>query len=508
MKSQNTVSVDSRYHRALYLYRGFSGIDATSSDINLEELEAQAFVACDNLWCSPNGYLTNERPMAALGKEQSAISHARFYAGRQTAVAYAARMAGYTELRVLDRPLANKPRWPRKTTVASCIFNRKAVFVGGTDLAPEVFDGTAWHPLTSSDAQGASICCTVSNRLVLSGYARNGTEIIVSRVNREDVLESDEEPGETSVIKAIRLNIANMIGTADVVRGLASFESNKLAIFTNDQVLIYDAPVDYTQWKIVDGANINVGTVSHNTIAAIGDEVFFCSRAGVHALRRSSLNGSTVFTRPLSAKIEALYRRLVASVANPEDISACFDRDNGRYTIMFPVNAELTYRLSLDIAPRGAEQSESMGNWTLSRYAGLTCGDSLAGNTVFGSLAGLMLLGSEYADGARGLGEAVTPILWHGDFASPKQSHALMLVASGNGRVVVRAESETGRELSEVSFDVADQGVDRPVFGVPLTQQFERPFRHAYTGVRLRVRVEAGPGQVRIFAIGVRLREI
>lgn len=513
MKAQSSTSLfDPRSaaarQAAVRLYRGFSGLNTATSEIALESPDAQALTALDNLWCSPRGYLSNERPIERLGKEAAAISHARFYAARADAVAYAARLAGRTELRVLDRPTLTAPTWPRLTAVASCVFNRKTVFAGGGTLAPEVFDGNGWSKLTSSEAQGARYACAVSNRLVLAGYDRNPTEIIVSRVNREDVLPADEEPGETSVIKAIRVNVANLIGTADVIRGIASFESNKLAVFTGDRVLVYLAPVDATQWDLDERVNINVGTLSHNTIAAIGDEVFFCSRVGVHSLRRSSINGTTVFTQPLSAVLEETYRRLVAQVKDPSTISACFDRDNGRYTIFFPVNDNLTYRLALDISPRLQEQAETIGFWSMSSFAGLTCGDSLGGFTAFGSVAGLYALGAEYAaSGLRGAGEARTPVLWHGDMLAVKQSHTLILYASGSGRVVVTAESETGRELSATVFELAapDQA---DVLGVPLAQQFERPFQHSYSGLRFRVRIEQGESQVRIFAIGVRLREI
>jgi len=492
---------------ALRLYRGFSGLNTATSEIALESPDAQALTELDNLWCSPRGYLSNERPIVQLGKERAAISHARFYASRPDAVVYAARLAGRTELRVLDRPTLAAPTWPRNVVAASSVFNRKVIFTGGGTLAPEVFNGSGWSQLTSSEAQGARYACAVSNRLVLAGYDRNPTEIIVSRVNREDVLPADEIDGENSVIKAIRVNVANLIGTADVVTGIASFESNKLAVFTSDRVLVYLAPADATQWDLDERVNINVGALSHGTIAAIGDEVFFCSRVGVHSLRRSSINGTTVFTQPLTAVVEETYRRLVAQVRDPSAISACFDRDNGRYTIFFPVNDNLTYRLAIDISPRLQEQAETIGFWSLSSFAGLTCGDSLGGFTAFGSVAGLYSLGAEYAtSGLRGEGVARTPVLWHGDVLALKQSHSMILYASGAGRVVVTAENETGRELSAVVFELAAPG-RADSLGVPLPQQFERPWQHSYSGLRLRVKIEQGAAQVRVFAIGVRLRE-
>lgn len=502
MKSQNSTG------QSVKLYRGFAGIDAAASEVNMETPDAQALVSLDNAWCSPYGYLSNERPITPVGDEQSAVSHVRFYAGRVRAVVYAARLAGRTNLRVLDRPGAAQPEWPADVSPASCVFNNKTIVVGGRALMPQAFDGTSWSELSSDDAKGAKFSCVVSNRLVLAGFDRNKTEIIVSRVDREDILASDEEPGESSVIKAFRINVANLLGTADEIKGVAAFETNKLAIFTNDRTIVYSAPADQTQWQLDPRVNVNVGTISHNTIAASGDEVFFCSRVGVHALRRSSLNGETVFTRPLSRRVERIYRRLVGMVRNKADISAMFDPDNGRYTVFFPVGA-VCHRLSLDVSPRATEDSDSIGMWSLSSFAGLTCGDALAGNSVFGSASGLMTLGAEYDSGPRGAGAAVTPILWHGDILSIKQSHTLLLHASGNGRVVVRAESESGRDLGAVAFDIATEGEPRTdVAGVPLLEQFERPFSNSYTGLKLTIEIEDGNEQVRIFAVGIRQKEI
>jgi len=45
------------------------------------------------------------------------------------------------------------------------------------------------------------------------------------------------------------------------------------------------------------------------------------------------------------------------------------------------------------------------------------------------------------------------------------------------------------------------------VLGVPLVRQFEQPFQHTYSGLRLRVKIEDGADQVRVFAFGVRLRK-
>ena len=81
-----------------------------------------------------------------------------------------------------------------------------------------------------------------------------------------------------------------------------------------------------------------------------------------------------------------------------------------------------------------------------------------------------------------------------------------MLYASGAGTVTVFAEDETRRELNVKVFELGAEG-RADVLGVPLVRQFEQPFQHTYSGLRLRVKIEDGADQVRVFAFGVRLRK-
>lgn len=504
MKSQSTTPA------RLQLYKGFAGLNTTTSDVAAENKDAQPFASIDNLWCSPQGgYLSNESPLSRIGPEQDHVSHIRFYASRPKAFAYAARMGGYTELRVAETGGKSAIRLPREAAIASCVFNRKVIFTFGG--VPQSFDGFVFAELTASDAKGAKFCCSVANRLVLAGYDAAPTELVISRVNDENTLASDEDPGESSVIKAFRLNVGNLLGTADYITGIAAFESNRLAVFTNDRVLVYVADSDYTKWDLDERVNVNVGAVSHNTIAPVGDEVFFCSRSGVHALQRSSQNGLTVFTQPISRRVQESYRRLLKQADSPAAVSAFFDSDNGRYTVFFPIGGGAVQRLTVDIGqqiPTSAVPDPTQTwPWAASSYAGLTCGDALAGYTAFGSRMGVYGLGVEYETGSRGEGVATTPILWHGDIIEPKQSHALVLYASGTGTVTVDATDEMGRQINSVRFELTGDGDSRSDT-VPLPSQFQKPFQHTYSGLRLRVKIHAGTEQVRIFALGVRLREI
>jgi hypothetical protein len=215
------------------------------------------------------------------------------------------------------------------------------------------------------------------------------------------------------------------------------------------------------------------------------------------------LNGTTTFTTPMSDEITELYQSLLAQVANVEDISAYFNQQEGRLHVFFPVNELLSYRLSAALTPPQDEQATTRARWSLSTYAGPTCGHYLAGRATMGTIEGLYNVEPWYSErGSRGPGSAELPILWHGDILNPKQTHMFVLYASGAGKVTVQVHDESMRSLGpDIVFELPDK--DQALYyGVPLQQQFVRPFRHKYAGLRAKLKIESAKG-VRVFGVGV-----
>jgi hypothetical protein len=483
------------------LYTSFSGLNTSRSDVSLERPEAQPFSEMDNLYCSSNGYLSNESPIVQVGADRAYISHFRFMnAGGATGV-YAARIAGGTSLRAYGSPYNAEKVWPKDATVTSTMFNGVALLAGGQD-AMYSFDGTEFKTITSESIKKGRYVAQVQNRVVVAGFDTNPNEIVLSRVNKETIYPSDEGPNEASVLRAARFNVQNLLGNGDRIRGIASFEANKLAIFTGDRMLAYIADPDFTLWTLDTRLVVRYGTLSHKSIVNVGDELYFCSRAGVHSLRRSGLNGNTVFTMPMTQDIQELYQKLVAMVSDEEDISAYFHPEDGRLHIFFPVNSLISYRLSATLTPAMGEDQVTKVRWALTTFAGTTCGDNLAGRTIYGSISGLWQSNAWYSDnGTRGEGYAMTPILWHKDLFNEKQAKQLVVYASGVGRITVQAWDETGRQLSTHLFDLPD--VDQAAyFGVPLQRQFTSKFEHQYVGVKLKVSIKSDK-MIRVFGLGV-----
>ena len=55
----------------------------------------------------------------------------------------------------------------------------------------------------------------------------------------DEIFAAEETKALTEVTRADFLDLANVLGSADEITGLARFESNRLAIFTNDQTIVF-----------------------------------------------------------------------------------------------------------------------------------------------------------------------------------------------------------------------------------------------------------------------------
>lgn len=492
-----------------FLYAGFTGLSTARSDVSMENAEAQPIVAMDNMWCSPKGYLANEAGMTRFhAAENGCISHVRQVAVNSDLTVYSVRQAGGTSLRMVGALARSENIWPKDAVVSSTVFAGVPIIAGGSG-APVYFDGHSFREITSADVKGGKYLCVSQNRLIVAGFDEPGreNEIAISRVNDPTRFASDEDVAEASVLKGVRLNIGSMVDENEVICGIAPFDSSRLAIFTTDRVLVYKTDPDYTQWGLDTSGTVRIGALSHNSIMATEREILFCSRYGVHSMRRSVMNGVGLFTLPLSDEVTELYQELAAKVPNQADISAYYSQAEARLHVFFPVNNLMSYRLSAALTPPTNEQSATAARWALSSHAGQTCGHSLAGRAVVGTIAGMFTVDRWAAvGGARGVGTAELPILWHRDILGPKKSHAFVLYASGAGRVTVECFDEAMRNLGpSLLFDLPASG-QANYYGVPLQSQFLRPFQHSYSGIRVRLKVESDHG-VRIFAVGILVKK-
>ena len=243
--------------------------------------------------------------------------------------------------------------------------------------------------------------------------------------------------------------------------------------------------------------------MSHNTIVNAGADLLFCSRSGVHSVRRSVTNGISVFTVPLSEKIDILYRSLVRQVEDQTKINAVFDPDENQYHVFFPITESLSKRLTFTISP--AKQIES--KWSTATFLNARCGAFLGGRLVYGTSGGIHeILNIEDVGEATPEIEVITPTLWLGSITDVTTIHSIILQAAGTGTLLVEIrDTYTNEIIYSQTLEIEDQVVDDSFSDNPLPQQYERKVERRATGVRI-VFKSLGTGLLRVvgFALYVR----
>jgi hypothetical protein len=492
-------------------YQAFMGLDTSRDDTAMETNNNQHLVVLDNGYCDWRGQIVRD-PAIRFRAGDHKVIHARFFAPGQ--ICWAERRGDGVWLSSELNHTVN-PNWPRSARPTSTIFNRRAHFFAAA-LTPKFYDGAAWRETNSAYLKliRPAFGVTVARRLAVAGIIGQETVVDFSRVDNDDYFSEDEPGDSNNVLRAARLDVGNLLDNADRITGLGSFEQSGLAIFTSDRCLIYQIDPDLSRWQIDNRANIRIGCISHNTIANAGSDILFCSRTGVHSVSRSQDNGITVFSQPMSQKVELLYRQLVLSVDDLQDISAVWDQDQSQYHIYFPQkNSDQTLRLTLTLAPGEDQQAGTrmmpLPKWSTGSGFNATCGAFLAGRLAIGTNEGVYdVLDPEIETNEATTPKLVvtTPILWQGALDSDKESTALIVQAAGKGELLIEAFNDRNQDLGTLRVDLSDADDNVAFTSLPLNQQYELKFDRRYRGLRLRF-TATGVGLFRLSGFAVVLRK-
>lgn len=474
-----------------HAYFKFSGIDTKLDPMTMDVGEGQPLIGLHNAFCDKNGQITLDNGMNKV-LEANNVIHIRHF--DFNTLCWAERMAGGIQLRTSRGDITGF-LFLRPAIITSTVFNRKVQFYAYGSV-PREFDGVIWSefPAASMRALGPAYGVSVSRRLVLAGCVGDETTLYISRVDNHAVFPAEEDAKSTSVLKAGTINIANLLGTSDIITGLATFEQNRLLVFTHDRTFIYVTDPDLENWGLDERANVNVGCVSHNSIANAGTDVLFCSRYGVHSIRRSADNGIMVYSYPMSEDVESLYRSLFTSVSDPQDINATWDQDDGQYHIYFPQSDGLqTLRLSMTM-------TDDKPRWNTGDFLLARCADALGGQLMLGTVSGIykstrltrtlgnastITTGADYP-----VAKVTTPILWNGTMTQTKSAYSLLIQATGQGTITIRARNEAGTELFATQLDIS--ATDNGSYSTaPLDESYEIRFEIRYRGVQLQFEIAA-----------------
>lgn len=483
----------------VFSYDNFMGLDAYRDAFSLDTGKEQYLTTSLNAFSDFRGVILMDAG-ATKRAGSAVIDHINFVGSDITCWS---QIDGSAISLSSERGHTVQDAFPLSGTVNSTIFGRKAYFFC-QDQQLRIYDGMSWRKSTSQNDPRPGFGVSVQRRLATAGYLSDPTAVYFTRADNGDIFPDDEIDNSTNVLKAYKLDVANQLSTSDSIQGLGVFEKTNLVIFTSDQALIYAIDPDYTKIQIIDKSTINVGTVSHRTIAEAGADLLFCSRHGVHSLRRSETNGISIYTTPLSHSVELMYRKLYKRTPIKSQISAYYDQDRGQYHIFFPFGPQLCDRLTLTINP----VADGVHKWSTGDFLRARCGARLGDQMVWGTPGGVYnILSIEETDGELYPTAVIeTPVLWNGSLNDIKNSHSIVVQASGQGTIKIEGFDERGRALSTKMVNI-DDGLSDDSFGdVPLNRQYENKFEHRYRGLRLRFTVE-GKGLIRIAGFAVLVRK-
>ena len=486
-------------------YENFQGLDTSRDITSLDTGKKQHLSNLVNATCDWRGQIVRD-PACEYRTGSGTITHARFFS--PTEVCWSERTGKSTNL-ISDRDHVIEDAYPYGASIASTVFNQKVIFFS-RDNDIYSYNGIKFEKNRSPFAArlAPSFGTSIQRRLAVAGISGRETEIHISRVDEENIFAEDESDDSTNVLRAGFIDIANLLGSADQITGLGSFEQNRLAVFTADRTIIYRIDPDIDKWVIDENANIHIGCASHNTIVNAGTDLIFCSRSGIHSIKRSEGNGILVFSYSLSDKVDLLYRALFKTVEDPSEISAVFDQDESQYHVFFPQpGGVICKRLTLSLNP---EAGEPQPKYSIGDFLNARCGAFLGGSLVYGTTGGLynvLNIESEKETAFTPEMEVVTPLLWHGSLTDTKQTQSLIIQAAGRGTLEVTAQDVDGRELGSLVVDVDDQSDDNYFSDVPLSKQYERKWSHRYKAAQYRFKSIGGTGLLRLIGFAVTTRK-
>ena len=488
-----------------YVQSNFVGLDSSLDDNAKDIKDAQPLAVLNNAYCDWRGQISripaSQRVIAAGN-----VRHVRFYSSDEDElnISYAEDNGAFISLKSDKDNVQVEDVYPTNAIVTSTVFAGKAHITSQQGYMYS-FDGNAFRQNESESIGILSpkYVCSVNRRLCVAGLIGRRTEVQLTRIDTDNVFPDDEELEEENVLRAGFIEIQNILGNADEIKGIAAFEQDRLAIFTQSKCLIYVIPPDITQWALDDKANINIGTISHNTIKQAGTDLIFCSERGVHTIQRSRENGIMVYADILSKKVDLIYRALLRQVTDKELINAVWDYETNQYHIFFPISSTKTTRLTLTMT--GNE--ENAYSWSTSDFINASCGDVQGGRLVLGANGGVYEVADVEQDDEE-LSDVVmqveTPILWHGSMTEDKQSHGFYLHASGQGDLLVEITDNHGNPILAYNLEIEDDS-DGSFPDNPVVRQYERRFEARYRGIKVKL-TSQGKGLIRISAIGFTVR--
>lgn len=328
--------------RKLFSYNRFIGLDTVTSPSNMSE---RFLVRLENAYVDFRGQIVRGPLMEKPLTTNSGLSANRVnpvlqiaHYGDQDFVQYFFQEASngtvtatnfkdvVTQTNMFTSDLTLTP--PRVITPISIVnFDQKQfAFMAGHD--PYYYTGAAFtNAATLSGNQYSSLAAypkggmavNILNRLVVAGIPGRETEIHISAQDSFTDWRTNTSSGTTpNATDGAIIDVKNQFTSKDTIKGLAVLEGDKLVVFGQNETLVYLADTNINLWEIARDFRVPIGIFGRNTAVNVGTDVFFCSRFGIHSLKRAA-SGLTLETKTFTREVEDLYQQMVRLTPSATD---------------------------------------------------------------------------------------------------------------------------------------------------------------------------------------------
>jgi hypothetical protein len=373
--------------------------------------------------------------------------------------------------------------------------NKEFVLVG-YGIAPLSWDGAAWLSEDAAWPAGVRGECgaALMARLVTGAYGPDYTEIAVTKAGALDFTVG------AGAGDGARFDIRDDLTAQDRIKGLGVFEGNKLAIFCQNETLLYVADPDINNWQLLRDFRVPIGTIGRRTIKRVGNDLFFASKFGVHSIRRA-VNGITLESITFSRVIQDIYFRCLQNLPPPGqwEPRAVWDPNKGHYHLMMPqllAGAIYWARFTFTIEPAGRQPHLS---WGFTPNAGWSDGSYFNGKMVMAvPSVGLCDDDMRYETDTSRM-RARTAVLYQGSPQREKNYKRLLVRASGDAKFRIRAFNQ---DLEVLEDDLLATYPDNDGSFYTPERPLDLPFEHRAYGVQLEfISEDIGDCRIMDFAI-------
>ncbi len=408
-------------------------------------------------------------------------------------------------------------------------------FDGSAFTTVSGFGSTNFSSLGSYPKGGMAV--NILNRLVVAGIPGRETEIHVSVQDsftdwRTNTSSGGTTPNQTD---GAIIDVKNQFTSKDTIKGLAVLEGDKLVVFGENEILVYLADTNINLWEIARDFRVPIGIFGRNTAVNVGTDVFFCSRFGIHSLKRAA-SGLTLETMTFTREIEDFYQSVVDNVPTGTGSSnvifsephAVWDGGIGQYRVFFPQDnvgnnyKEIRFTYDPNAGRSGHVSFSTSGPSSGFEGKHVTCGsyfaraDIGAGNGPPSSL--LLGAGNGFGDGrAKNFGgsnnissvrEFVvrTPLLSQGSPDTYKHYKRLIIRAVGTSEFTIKIFDSENNQVQFASATpeadgFASTSVSNPLnlgYKVDSTRPIEVPIPHRAKSISIQFEADSSTQDFKI----------